>query len=49
MKRYDLMHDVNSRGSFLLAKTALPHLLESDAAHGLGRQRTWATRWQSTA
>jgi citronellol/citronellal dehydrogenase len=35
MKRYDLMHDVNSRGSFLLAKTALPHLLKSDSAHVL--------------
>lgn len=35
MKRYDLMQDVNARGSFLLAKTALPHLAESSAAHVL--------------
>jgi citronellol/citronellal dehydrogenase len=33
MKRYDLMQDINCRGSFLLSKTALPHLERSDAAH----------------
>lgn len=33
MKKYDLMQDINCRGSFLLAKTALPHLEASDAAH----------------
>ena len=35
MKKYDLMQDINCRGSFLLAKTALPHLRDSDAAHVL--------------
>ncbi|WP_277455222.1 NAD(P)-dependent oxidoreductase [Janibacter sp. DB-40] len=35
MKKYDLMQDINTRGSFLLAKTALPHLQASDAAHVL--------------
>ncbi|MCE1178403.1 MAG: NAD(P)-dependent oxidoreductase [Micrococcales bacterium] len=35
MKKYDLMQDINCRGSFLLAKTALPHLRESDHAHVL--------------
>ncbi len=35
MKKYDLMQDINCRGSFLLAKTALPHLTRSDAAHVL--------------
>lgn len=35
MKKYDLMQDINCRGSYLLAKTALPHLLESDHAHVL--------------
>lgn len=35
MKKYDLMQDINCRGSFLLAKTALPHLEKSDAAHVL--------------
>lgn len=33
MKKYDLMQDINCRGSFLLAKTALPHLEKSRAAH----------------
>ena len=35
MKKYDLMQDINCRGSFLLAKTALPHLEDSGAAHVL--------------
>jgi citronellol/citronellal dehydrogenase len=29
MKRYDLMQQINSRGTFLLTRTALPHLFES--------------------
>jgi citronellol/citronellal dehydrogenase len=33
MKRYDLMQDINARGTFLLSKTALPHLRESTAGH----------------
>jgi citronellol/citronellal dehydrogenase len=33
MKRYDLMQDINARGSFLLARTAIPHLRESDNPH----------------
>lgn len=33
MKRYDLMQDINARGTFLLSKTALPHLRASSAAH----------------
>jgi citronellol/citronellal dehydrogenase len=33
MKRYDLMQDINARGSFLLAKTAIPHLKKSSNAH----------------
>lgn len=44
MKRYDLMQDINCRGSFLLAKTALPHLRHSDAAHILTfRRRSTST------
>ena len=27
MKKYDLMHDVNARGTFLLSKSAIPHLV----------------------
>ena len=33
MKRYDLMHQVNSRGTFLVSKACLPHLLKSDNPH----------------
>ena len=33
MKRYDLMHHVNTRGTFLCSKTAIPHLLRSDNPH----------------
>jgi citronellol/citronellal dehydrogenase len=33
MKRWDLMHQVNARGTFLVSKLALPHLLESEHAH----------------
>jgi citronellol/citronellal dehydrogenase len=29
MKRYDLMHDINGRGTFLVSKLCLPHLLAS--------------------
>ncbi|NLT26812.1 MAG: NAD(P)-dependent oxidoreductase [Microbacteriaceae bacterium] len=32
MKRVDLMHSINTRGTFLLTRTALPHLLESPDA-----------------
>ena len=35
LKRYDLMTGVNSRGTFLVTKTCLPHLLKSDHAHVL--------------
>ena len=33
MKRYDLMHSVNTRGTFLTSKLCLPHLLKSDNPH----------------
>lgn len=33
MHRFDLMHQVNTRGTFLVSKTCLPHLLESDNPH----------------
>ncbi|MEO8367406.1 MAG: NAD(P)-dependent oxidoreductase [Pseudoxanthomonas sp.] len=33
MKRFDLMSQVNSRGSFLCAQTCLPHLLQSSNPH----------------
>ena len=33
MKRYDLMQDINVRGTFLMCKTALPYLQESSHGH----------------
>ncbi|MFC3452925.1 SDR family oxidoreductase [Amycolatopsis speibonae] len=33
MKRYDLMQDINARGSFLLSKLAIPYLKLADNAH----------------
>jgi citronellol/citronellal dehydrogenase len=35
MKGYDLMADINVRGSYLMTKTCLPHLLESSNPHVL--------------
>lgn len=32
-KRFDLMHDINVRGTFLVTKHCLPHLLRSKNAH----------------
>lgn len=33
--QYDLMQDINTRGTFMLTRAAMPHLLRSDAAHVL--------------
>ena len=33
MKRYDLMHQINTRGTFLVSKLCIPHLKKSDNAH----------------
>ncbi|MEM9014049.1 MAG: NAD(P)-dependent oxidoreductase [Pseudomonadota bacterium] len=35
MKRYDLMHQVNGRGSFVTAKACIPYLKKSDNPHVL--------------
>ena len=35
MKRYDLMFDINARGSFLCARTCLPHLEKAPNPHVL--------------
>lgn len=32
-KRFDLMHDINVRGTFLMAQACLPHLQKSSNAH----------------
>ncbi len=33
MKRYDLMNQVNARGTFLVSQTCLPHLMKADNPH----------------
>jgi citronellol/citronellal dehydrogenase len=33
MKRYDLMHGINTRGTFLVSKYCLPHLLKGSNPH----------------
>jgi citronellol/citronellal dehydrogenase len=33
MHRFDLMHQINTRGTFLVSKTCLPYLLESENPH----------------
>ncbi|RST86445.1 NAD(P)-dependent oxidoreductase [Aquibium carbonis] len=33
MKRYDLMHQINTRGTFLVSKTCIPHLKKADNPH----------------
>ncbi|MEZ4475310.1 MAG: NAD(P)-dependent oxidoreductase [bacterium] len=33
MKRYDLMHHVNTRGTFLCSQVCLPHLLKAESPH----------------
>ena len=33
MKRYDLMHQINGRGTYLVSKYCIPHLKQSNCAH----------------
>jgi len=33
MKRFDLMHQVNTRGTFLVSKTCVPYLMKSENPH----------------
>lgn len=35
MKRYDLMHQINGRGTFMTSKLCIPHLKKSDNPHVL--------------
>ena len=35
MKRYDLMHQINTRGTFLVSKACIPHLLKAENPHVL--------------
>ena len=47
MKRYDLMHAVNGRGTFLVSKTCIPHLKRGDNPHilNLSPPLNMETRW----
>jgi citronellol/citronellal dehydrogenase len=60
MRRFDLMHQINARGTFMVSKHAIPHLLKAPNPHILmlsppldmkenGSRRTPATRWRSSA
>lgn len=51
MKKYDLMNDINSRGSFLLAKSCLSHLKAADNPHilTLSPPITLDPKWFTTA
>jgi citronellol/citronellal dehydrogenase len=33
MRRFDLMHQINTRGTFMVAKYAIPHLARADNPH----------------
>ena len=59
-KRYDLMQDVNVRGTFMLTRAAIPHLVQAEDPKVLtlsppinldpsGSRTTPRTRWPSTA
>lgn len=47
MKRYDLMHSVNTRGTFLCSKLCIPHLKKSSNPHilNLSPPLNMETRW----
>ena len=33
MRRFDLMHQINARGTFMVSKHAIPHLLRAESPH----------------
>ena len=47
MKRYDLMHNINTRGTFLTSKCCIPHLKKSDNPHilNLGPPLNMDSEW----
>jgi len=47
MKRYDLMHQINTRGTFMCSQICLPHLLKADNPHilNLSPPLNMETRW----
>jgi citronellol/citronellal dehydrogenase len=47
MKRYDLMHAINTRGTFLVSKCCLPHLVKSANPHilNISPPLNFESRW----
>lgn len=47
MKRYDLMHQINARGSFLVARSCVPHLRQAENPHvlNLSPPLDWDLQW----
>ncbi len=47
MKRYDLMHAINGRGTFLLSKLCIPHLKRADNPHvlNISPPLDWSVKW----
>lgn len=47
MKRYDLMHQINTRGTFLCSKACIPHLLKAENPHvlNISPPLNMETRW----
>src|SRR5678815_446895 len=47
MKRYDLMHQINTRGTFVCSKAAIPYLKKADNPHvlNLSPPLNMETRW----
>ncbi len=47
MKRYDLMHQVNTRGTFLCSKACIPYLLQAENPHvlNLSPPLSMETKW----
>ena len=47
MKRYDLMHQINARGTFLVSKTCIPHLKKAANPHilNLSPPLDMAAKW----
>jgi citronellol/citronellal dehydrogenase len=47
MKRYDLMHQINARGSFLVARSCVPHLRKAQNPHvlNLSPPLDWDLQW----
>lgn len=47
MKRYDLMHHINTRGTFLTSQACIPHLLKAENPHvlNISPPLSMETRW----